>query len=213
MAASSPHPAGTIMSRERPGAAGPVRPSDDTGVRARFSAILRSGRALRHLVRRWGALTYAREPIEARLRGLTLGKRLEEARLPLAIVATDLLSGRRVVPTTGPTAEATYASSALAGILPPARYANALLADGCYSDVAPVDVARGLGCEIAPSFATPMDTLDFGRLRAAIAAGARAVRTKRRALTELLRAADPTQPPDAAVIDVTRPDRRGRVGS
>jgi NTE family protein len=234
------------------------RPSAIVGVRARLRAMLRSGRALRHLVLRWGALTYAREPIEARLRGLTLDKRIEEARLPLAIVATDLLSGRRVILTTGSAAEAAYASSALAGILPPARYGSALLADGCYADVAPVDVARGLGyetvlavnpsprgqhkvprtghqalmrameishhrhalarirqadLEIAPSFASPIDILDFGRLRVAIAAGARAVRTKRRALTGLLRAAEPTQPPAADVIDIKQPDRPGRVGA
>jgi len=111
----------------------------------RLRAIFASGRALRHLLLRWGALTPARPAIEALLETLTLGKPLDDARLPFAAVATDLASGRRAVLTTGPAAEAVYASSALAGVLPPVARDGALLADGCYADVAPVDVARSLG--------------------------------------------------------------------
>jgi len=111
----------------------------------RLRAILASGRALRHLVLRWGALTPARPAIEALLETLTLGKRIEDARIPFAAVATDLTSGRRAVLTSGRAAEAAYASSALAGILPPVAHDGALLADGCYADVAPIDVARALG--------------------------------------------------------------------
>ncbi|MFU8890025.1 MAG: patatin-like phospholipase family protein, partial [Trueperaceae bacterium] len=110
----------------------------------RLRAILASGRALRHLLLRWGVLTPARPAIEALLETLTLGKRLEDARIPFAAVATDLASGARAVLTSGPAAEAVYASSALAGILPPVARDGALLADGCYADVAPIDVARAL---------------------------------------------------------------------
>ena len=38
-----------------------------------------------------------------------------------------------------------YASCALAGILPPLVTDSYVLADGVYADVAPVDVARGMG--------------------------------------------------------------------
>lgn len=110
----------------------------------RLRAILASGRAIRHLLLRWGALTPARPAIEAVLETLTLGKRIEEARIPFAAVATDLASGRRAVLTSGSAVEAVYASSALAGILPPVARDGALLADGCYADVAPIDVARAL---------------------------------------------------------------------
>lgn len=111
----------------------------------RLRAILASGRALRHLVLRWGALTPARPAIEALLEALTLGKHIEDARIPFAAVATDLATGRRVVLTSGRAGEAAYASSALAGILPPVASNGALLADGCYADAAPIDVARALG--------------------------------------------------------------------
>ncbi|MFO8150898.1 MAG: patatin-like phospholipase family protein [Trueperaceae bacterium] len=112
---------------------------------SRLRAILASGRALRHLLLRWGALTPARPAIEALLETLTLGKRIEDARIPFAAVATDLASGRRAVLASGPAAEAVYASSALAGVLPPMVHDGVLLADGCYADVAPIDVARALG--------------------------------------------------------------------
>jgi len=111
----------------------------------RLRAMLASGRALRHLLLRWGALTPARPSIEAVLETLTLGKRLEEARIPFAAVATDLASGQRAVLTSGPAADAAYASSALAGVLPPVALDGALLADGCYADAVPIDVARALG--------------------------------------------------------------------
>lgn len=111
----------------------------------RLRAILASGRALRHLLLRWGALTPAKPAIEALIETLTLGKHLEDARIPFAAVATDLASGRRAVLTSGPAVAAAYASSALAGILPPLAQDGALLADGCYADVAPIDVAHALG--------------------------------------------------------------------
>lgn len=76
------------------------------------------------------------------LHELTEGLRLEDARIPIAVSATDLVSGLRLIIQRGPAVDAVYASSALAGILPPLRYDGTLLVDGAYSDIAPVDVAR-----------------------------------------------------------------------
>jgi NTE family protein len=118
------------------------------GVAARVRAVLDSGRALRHLVLRWGALAPSEGAIRTILDALTLGKRIEESPIPFAAVATDLVSGRRVVIERGSAADAIYASSALAGILPPLRRDGVVLADGAYVDVAPVDVARAMGAEV-----------------------------------------------------------------
>ncbi len=115
---------------------------------ARLRRVLESGRALRHLLLRWGTLTAAEPAIRALLAEYTLGQTIEAARIPFAAVATDLTSGRRHVMTQGNAADAIYASGALAGILPPARSGDALLADGAYADVAPIDVARDLGGEV-----------------------------------------------------------------
>jgi NTE family protein len=119
------------------------------GARARLLRLAADGRYLRHLLQAWGPLTPAVGAIMDLLDELTLGKDLESVRLPFAATATDLRSGQRVVLRDGRAAEAVYASSALAGVLPPAQHDGSLLADGAYADVAPVDVARSLAGGVA----------------------------------------------------------------
>ena len=66
----------------------------------------------------------------------------------MVVCATDLRSGARIPFRDGPAAAAVYASSALAGVLPPATEGDHVLADGAYADIAPVDLARPLGPEV-----------------------------------------------------------------
>lgn len=165
------------------------------------------------------------------LRGLTLNRRLDEARLPVCVTATDLGTGERVALRDGPAWEGVYASSALAGILPPAEIDGRMLIDGGYSDLAPVDLARQMvdgpviaidvsrrlrgglpanglqamlrGLEICqnehaslrfstadmvlkPVLEPPVDTLDFGAKRRAIAAGARMVRARQAEINRMI---------------------------
>ncbi|GEM86022.1 patatin-like phospholipase family protein [Meiothermus granaticius] len=82
------------------------------------------------------------------LERLTLGRDLEDSALPVAAVATDLVSGERVVMQEGRAADALYASAALAGVLPPLEREGRLLADGAYADVAPIDVVKALGAAV-----------------------------------------------------------------
>lgn len=93
----------------------------------------------------WGVGAPAVPAGEAMLHRVTKGRNLEESRIPLAVSATDLRSGCRVVLTSGNAADAVYASVALAGVLPPRPRGGELLVDGAYADVAPVDVARSFG--------------------------------------------------------------------
>lgn len=72
---------------------------------------------------------------------------LEDLPVPVAVCATDLRSTERVVLRTGSATTAVYASAALAGVLPPLPHERGLLADGAYADVAPIDVARGMGVD------------------------------------------------------------------
>lgn len=81
------------------------------------------------------------------LRRLTRGKRIEEGRIPVFVTATDLATGERVVLGQGPAVDLIYASSALAGIVPPARLDGRTLVDGGYCDLAPIDVARARGVD------------------------------------------------------------------
>jgi len=97
------------------------------------------------VLRGWGAPQASLEAGQEVLSYLLGEALLEECRIPVAVCATDLRTGERRVLRTGPAASAVYASSALAGLLPPLPYASGLLADGVYTDVAPVDVARETG--------------------------------------------------------------------
>lgn len=129
---------------------------DPAGPVDRFHLLARRLDAVRGLLRGWGAADRsAKRDLEA-LRDFTGGRRLEEGRLPVAIGATDLRAGARVILREGDAAEAAYASSALAGILAPLPHRRGLLADGAYADLAPIDVAREAGA--------PVVVVDSGRL-------------------------------------------------
>lgn len=96
----------------------------------------------------WGRGETAVGSGSAVLDRLTRGRNLEDGRLPVAVGATDLNSGRRVILRSGSASSAVLASAALAGVLPPLRQGDGLLADGAYADIAPIDVARGFGADL-----------------------------------------------------------------
>ncbi|MEQ1854907.1 MAG: patatin-like phospholipase family protein [Longimicrobiales bacterium] len=98
-----------------------------------------------NMVTGWGAPSEMAEAGRAFLTELLGSKQLEEGRIPVIVCATDLGSGARIPFSSGPAAAAVYASSALAGILPPAVEGDRVLVDGTYADIAPVDLARSMG--------------------------------------------------------------------
>lgn len=114
-------------------------------MRARLGRFLGYTHAMRDMFLGWGIGIHALFSGARLLRELTLGRNLENGRVPVAVCATDLRSGRRVVFRSGSASAAAYASSALAGVLPPLRRGDQLLCDGAYADIAPVDVARSFG--------------------------------------------------------------------
>lgn len=126
-----------------PGPAAAVR-SGASGARRLVGVVAGTMRVLAAMVLDWGPGGRAREAGRAELRKLVGRGRLDEARIPVAVTATDLRTGARVVLRTGPADDAVYASAALAGMLPPLEVGDWLLADGAYTDLAPVDVARAL---------------------------------------------------------------------
>lgn len=97
------------------------------------------------LMRGWGPASHARDAGMAELRALVGNATLDHARIPVVVTATDLRSGERVVLRDVPADVAVYASAALAGVLPPLELGDWLLADGAYTDLAPVDLARDAG--------------------------------------------------------------------
>lgn len=71
----------------------------------------------------------------------------EETRLPLAVVAVDLLSGAEVVYREGPLRPAVLGSAALPGIFPPIPHEGRLLIDGGWTNRVPADAARSAGAD------------------------------------------------------------------
>ncbi|MFZ5877593.1 MAG: patatin-like phospholipase family protein [Nitrospirota bacterium] len=71
----------------------------------------------------------------------------ETARVPLAVVAVDLVSGEEVVYTSGPVRPAVLGSVALPGVFPPIAHDGRLLVDGGWTSRIPVDAARQIGAD------------------------------------------------------------------
>jgi len=94
----------------------------------------------------WGAFEGA--VVGDTLSKMTGSRRIEESRIPLAIVATDLITGEKVVFRRGPVTLAVQASSALPGFFPPVRHEGRLLVDGAFVDLVPVDVVLQMGARI-----------------------------------------------------------------
>ncbi len=74
-------------------------------------------------------------------------RNLEEAPLPVHIVATDIITGDAVVMSEGPTADAILASTSIPGAFSPIRYKDHYLADGAISSNTPVRVAVKMGAK------------------------------------------------------------------
>jgi NTE family protein len=72
-------------------------------------------------------------------------QRLEDARLPCYVVATDALEGTEVVLSSGPAATALLASAAIPAVFPPVRLDGRFLLDGGVSNNTPVSIAAELG--------------------------------------------------------------------
>ncbi|MFJ7728913.1 patatin-like phospholipase family protein [Neobacillus sp. NPDC097160] len=82
------------------------------------------------------------------IRVFTHGKNIEELSLPISIVATDLLTGERVIFQKGPIAEAVRASISIPGIFVPEKYNGRILVDGGVTDRVPISVAKEMGADI-----------------------------------------------------------------
>jgi NTE family protein len=72
-------------------------------------------------------------------------RNLEDARLPVHIVTTDVISGNSVVISDGPADQAIIASTAIPGAFAPVRYKDLYLADGAISSNTPIKVAVAKG--------------------------------------------------------------------
>lgn len=111
-------------------------------------AAVRSARRLAPTFWTWGRQgyeEYGRNTLTELLGPVTT---FADTRIPLAMVATDLRAGERVVLTDGDLVPATLASAAIPGIAKPVEMNGCVMVDGGFADPAPVDVARDLGADV-----------------------------------------------------------------
>lgn len=122
-------------------------PGDADGI-ARLRTLVASARQMAPSVLTWG-----RQGVEEFGRStmhelVGADSVLEDLAIPVAVCATDLEAGERVVFDSGNITEAVLSSCAIPGILAPRRRDGRLLVDGSFADPAPVDVARDMGADV-----------------------------------------------------------------
>jgi NTE family protein len=109
---------------------------------------LRSAKLLAPSMWTWGRSGYEEFGRTTLTKVLGQGRDFSELRLPLAVIATDLVSGSRRVIDSGDVISATLASAAIPGITNPVERDGVTLIDGGFADPAPVDVARAMGADV-----------------------------------------------------------------
>jgi len=83
--------------------------------------------------------------------------RFDQLNIPFACVATDLVTGERVIFRDGEVALAARASATVPGIFDPVEYRHRFLVDGGLFDNIPTDVAKLLGADIVIAIAVSSD--------------------------------------------------------
>lgn len=86
--------------------------------------------------------------VQELVRLLTHRKKIEDLPIPLAIVATDIETGEKVVFREGPVDIAVRASISIPGVFEPVKWKGKLLVDGGVVDRVPVSTVRKMGADI-----------------------------------------------------------------
>ena len=84
-------------------------------------------------------------PLKALIKSALPLRRLEDARLPCHVVATDALEGTEVVLSSGPAATALLASAAIPAVFPPVKVDRRFLLDGGVANYTPISTAVKMG--------------------------------------------------------------------
>lgn len=86
-------------------------------------------------------------PLADLVRRATHAETFSDLEIPLAVVASDILTGETVMISEGPLVDAIMASAAIPLLFEPVRRNGRLLVDGGLTDNVPVDAARSLGAD------------------------------------------------------------------
>ena len=83
-----------------------------------------------------------------KLLGKSLGEvKIEDADIPLAVIATDIVNGEKVVLNKGPVAQAVMESTCIPGVFSPVEFDEKLLVDGGIVENIPIDTVRNMGAD------------------------------------------------------------------
>ncbi len=98
----------------------------------------------------------------------TKGAKIQDAKIPLRIIAVDIINWRKYIFEEGDMALAVRASSAVPGALTPVRLGDMLLVDGFLLDDVPGGVLRSLGADIVigvclntPNYTEPKNMVEI----------------------------------------------------
>jgi NTE family protein len=113
-----------------------------------------------------GAL-FAGRRLEAYFHDLVGDARIEELQRTLAVVATDVDTGERVVLRSGPLARALRASASLPGLFAPVAWEGRRLIDGGIGAPVPLSTLEGFGVDVALGVGAGIEARDSRALRLA----------------------------------------------
>lgn len=161
------------------------------------------------------ALTTSR-PLRRLLERYLVFERLEDAPVPLHVVATDVLTGAEVLLSSGSAVETILASAAIPGVLPPVEIDGRTLIDGGVANHTPVSTALSLGADRVYVLASSHDCHLLEPPRGAVAMATHAYtllaqHQLRHALAEVPDGVDVRVPPPPCPTEVSPMDFR-RVG-
>ena len=103
---------------------------------------------------------FAGDRLEAYFREMVGDVRIEELPRQLAVVATDVDSGARVVLRAGPLARALRASASLPGLCAPVAWEGRRLLDGGIATPVPLDTLEGFDVDVALGFGAGVEVRD-----------------------------------------------------
>jgi NTE family protein len=112
---------------------------------AKFFDYLRANRTFHRMI--LGPSILPGRMLEEVVNALLPDADIADARIPLTIVAVDLITGREVEITRGPVRRAVLGSASLPGIFPPVEYGGCLLADVGVISAVPCHAARHSGAD------------------------------------------------------------------
>lgn len=133
-----------------------------TSVGALIAATYASGTSLEEMERQGAATRFrdfgrwtlsrmgmaSNEPLEQFLHKFTPAEFFSQMKIPLSIVATNLINGNSVHFTDGEIAPALRASCAYPGLFLPVEYRGQIFVDGFLTETVPAEAARDLGADI-----------------------------------------------------------------